>query len=333
MLKLDSPEFSNPYLDCYEAAVLGILKSMGLSDETPLMGTQAYFVLSEAALSISPRHHFISEEWKRVHGLIVETFPIVSEIDLQDKIKAKLDGGFPVCIPADIYYLPHTSHHHRLHQYHFVDIFGYDEDHYYVVCPYYHYTGWMSSDLVHASFNSSVIERKSLVCVPELKLQTLSLAVVHNLVEENCHYMLGLSIPETLVKLNPQQLGLVGLRSFIETLQKWTAKSAEELSRKGLDLSVEIISMGSSRYWFYKLLQSYEQDLLPLNQAAKVQEQFMNLVRSWRAIGLRLGAEVYVNPGRSLAQAASRLEQVYLQEYQLFNRLLEVLPGYEGGTL
>lgn len=152
MVKLEPTGFPNRHLDCYESALMGIFKYMGLADETPLMGTQAYFVLEKERLSVYSRFHFISEEWERIHSLAVKTLLVDNEADLRDEIVGKLGNGTPVCLTTDIYFLPHTSHHERLHQVHFIDVFGYDNGRYYMVCPYYRFTGWMDADVVHASF-------------------------------------------------------------------------------------------------------------------------------------------------------------------------------------
>jgi ABC-type multidrug transport system ATPase subunit len=49
VIKLESAGFPNKHLACYESALMGILKYMGLANETPLMGTQAYFAGEGAA--------------------------------------------------------------------------------------------------------------------------------------------------------------------------------------------------------------------------------------------------------------------------------------------
>jgi hypothetical protein len=106
-------------------------------------------VLEKERFSVYSRFHFISEEWERIHGLTVKTVSVDDDADLRVKVLDRLDSGMPVCLTTDIYFLPHTAHHGRLHQVHSIDVFGYDDERYYVVCPYYRFTGWMGADVLH----------------------------------------------------------------------------------------------------------------------------------------------------------------------------------------
>jgi hypothetical protein len=191
----------------------------------------------------------------------------------------------------------------------------------------------MDLDIVHASFFSPTIYRKSIIFVPELKLQVLSSEMVCSLVEESCKYMLGLTVPALLNGTNHQFLGLAGIRSFDKILQQLIAKPNHESLSTVLNLSVDIISVGCSRYWFHKLIQTVQKELLPADTAANLQEQFTNLIQLWRTVGLRLGAGVHANQCNMMKQAASRLEQIYDQEYKIFNSLLDALPDHEGGII
>ena len=335
MVKLEPAGFPSKYLDCYESALMGILKHMGLANETPLMGTQAYFVLEEDRLSVYPRFHFISEEWERIHGLAVKTLFVDDEADLRDEIVDRLGSGMPVCLTTDIYFLPHTSHHECLHQIHFIDVFGYDDGRYYMVCPYYRFTGWMDADVVHTGFFSPALGRRYLMFVPELKCEALSADRVQSLVQESCQNMLGLTVPEVLIDVDSQCLGLSGIRTFSDFLHRLMSKQNKDLRRREvlLHLSREIVSVGNSRYWFHRLIQTCQQDLLSGDMVADLEGRFADVVRSWRAVGLMLGAGAHANRPEKVEQAILQLERMYEQEYRLFNSLLGALPSYEEGRL
>lgn len=334
MVRLEGIEFPSKYLNCYESVLIAALKYMGASEETPLVGTQAYFVFREADLHISPRFNGLDEELKRIHGMTIETLPVASESDLRNKIVAKLDDGMPVCSLVDIYFMSHTPHYNHLHQNHYVDIFGYDDGRYYIVCPYYRFMDWVDSELIHIAFFSPALRRRRLFFVPELKLRTLSSAKVHDLARESCQNMLGLAVPETLADVSPQTVGLAGIITFSDCLQKLMAKQGENLPRELLlNLSRQIISMGYSRYWFHKLIQSCQQDLLPADAIPDLEEQFASAAQSWRAIGIRLSAGVHGHRPEMVEHAARQLGQIYEQEERLFNSLLGALPDYEEGRL
>ena len=326
MIKLEQAGFPSKYLDCYESALMAILKYMGLLDETPLMGTQAYFVLKKEHLSVYPRFHLIHEEWKRIHGLVVKTVPVDDETDLQSQIEDRLGSGMPVCLTTDIYFLPHTSYHERLHQMHFIDVFGYDDERYYTVCPYYRFEGWMSKDVLHTSFLSPATESKCLMFVPELKCEALSADQVHNLVRENCEYMLGLVVPEEQSGTDPRYLGLAGIRTYSAFLQELAA-SPGDLPNQAAMLSAQTMAIGYSRYWFHRLLK----ESLPADVIDVLEIQFTDVVRSWKATGARFGAAVLADNREMMKRAARRLEDVYEQEYQVSNYLLGALPDYEEG--
>jgi hypothetical protein len=333
MIKLEGVEFPSKHLTCYEAVLVTALKYMGLREETPLMGTQAYFVLRDDS-SVSPRFNRVEEEWERVHGLKIETLPVADEVDLRDGIKVKLGSGIPVCLPVDLYFLPHTPHYNRLHQDHYVDVFGYDDDRYYMVCPYYHFMGWVDSSLIHTGFFSPIVGRRHLAFVLELKLETLSPARVHGLVQESCQNMLGLTVPETLVGANPQRLGLSGIRTFFSYLSQRLLNEKKDLPGNTLlDLSRQVTAVGDSRYWFCKLVQTCQAHLLPPGLVDELQSRFQDVVQSWRTIGRRLGASVHGNHPEMVERAVLQLAQVYRQEEQLFSSLLGALPDWEEGRL
>jgi hypothetical protein len=335
MVKLKDVEFPIRYLNCYEAVIITILKHMGLVDETPLMGTQAYFVLRDAVLGVQPGVNSEEEEWKRVHGLTVERSPIANEVDLRDEIVAKLNNDMPVCLIADLYFLPHTPYYRYQHYPHYINIFGYDNNnHYYMICPYYRFRGWVDSDLIHTGFFSpalpAVSANEHLVFVPELKLETLSPERVCSLVQENCQYMLGLAAPEVRPDLQPHQFGLLGIRTFSALFQELVAGQRENASSSHLlVLSSELRWIGYSRYWLHKLIQTCEEYLLPEHAVVDIRDQFMTIVESWKDISIRLGASVHGNRLEEVERIPLQLEGIYRQEERLFNSLLGMLPNRE----
>jgi hypothetical protein len=276
----------------------------------------------------------VEEEWKRVHCLVVEMVPVTTEIDLRHEILAKLDSGLPVCIPVDLYFLSHTPHRGRLHQDHYVNIFGYDNGRYYMVCPYYRFMGWVDSDLIHSSFFSPVIEDKNLLFVPELRVDVLPSQKVYSLVQESCRYMLGLAIPEALADMNPQHLGLAGIRTLSSLLQELAAEQVEGRTHSAfLNLSRQLMWVGYSRYWFHRLMRTCHECLLPTELADEFQRMFDDVAQSWRQTGVRLGAGVHGGRPNMVEQSVFQLKQVYRQEERLFNNLIGALPDYEEGKL
>lgn len=334
MLKLQDVEFPSKNLTCYESVLVTLLKYLGLPEETSLMGTQAYFVLDETGLSLSPRFNRVDQEWQRIHGLQVEFSTVADEAELNGKLVASLDADLPVCLAVDIYFLPHTTHHLHLHQRHYLTLFGYDTDRYYVVCPYYRFKGWLDAALIHTSFFSPASERRHLIVIPELKLQTLSGPMVQALAQENCRYMLGLAVPEALAAAEPCRLGLAGIRTLAERLDKLLAERDDDLPHQTLiNLSRQIMAVGYSRYWFQRLIQTCPQQLLLPEQAADLDAQFANAIHAWKAIGLRLGMGVHGQHRAKIAHAARQIGRVHDQEDWLFKALLGALPDYEWGKL
>lgn len=314
---------------------MAILKYMGLTQEVLLMGTQTFFVLREDELRVSPRFSPIAEEWKQIHDLQVESVAIVNQQDLQDRVRVKLNEGLPLCLPIDIYYLPNTSHQGHLHQPHFVNIFGYAENSFYIVCPYYGFAGWLDSDLIYTGLLSPVIEPKCIIFVPQLTIEVLSLEQVSALVQQSCQYMLGLGVPENFSTAAPQDLGLPGIRTLSTILQKQVAnlKVPGPKEFPPLSLSRQIMAVGYSRYWFHQLFQNYQAGLISSDAAAQLQTQFETLTQAWVAAGLRLGAAIHNRRSEIMEYVAFQLEEIHRQEEEAFNFLLGALPNYEGGSL
>lgn len=337
MLKIEEIEFPSKYLNCYESVLITTLKYQGLADETPLVGTQACFVFSPADFTVSPRYNTLDEELARLYDYQAETVVAADQDDLKNKLVSLLDRGVPVCLPVDIYSLPHTLHYQQLHQHHYVNIFGYDDTQYYMVCPYYRFQGWVDMALVHDGFFSPVAKAKGghLICLPELKLPALSAQTVSDLVEENCRYMLNLAAPNNIA---PQYLGLEGLRTFTQQFQQLVNEQGEggdDPASKAIyiNLSRQIMMIGYSRHWFYKLIQSYQPAWLTAELAGGLESQFTAASQAWNAIGMRLGMGVHGQRAGMMQRVVRQLEQVQEQESRLFNSLLGALPDYEWGTI
>jgi acyl carrier protein len=352
MVKLEDVEFPSKYLNCYESVLVTILKHMGLSEKVlvTLMGTQAHFVLREDIYCVAPRFNRVDEEWERIHDLKVESLPITDEADLRGEIASRLDRDIPVCLPVDIYALPHTLHYNQLHQHHYVDIFGYDDGRYYMVCSYYRFRGWVDEELVHAGFFAAPEVREHvymppgvwdfemrlpldtpfLLYVPELKLCALSPDRVRDLVEKNCRYMLGLDVPQVLVDADPQCLGLAGVHTLSNLVRyAWSSQDGGLPHYILLNLSRQLMWVAFSRYWLCELIRAYQDDLLPAGGRNDLWGQFETVVQMWRTIGARLGSDAHTGDPELMERAAVGLEKAYKQEARLSITLLEALPGIE----
>jgi hypothetical protein len=91
--------------------------------------------------------------------------------------------------------------------------------------------------------------------------------------------------------------------------------------------------MGYSRYWFHRLIQAYQEELLSTDRAADLKKQFADTAQLWRAIGIRLSAGVHGHRPGMVEHAANQLGRVYEHEEKLFSSLLAALPDYEAGKL
>jgi len=333
MAKLKDVSFPNRYLDCFEAALVTALKYIGVLEETLLIGRRVHFVLDEARFDIAPRSCCVTEEWERDHGLTLGTLTVDDETDLKDQIMTQVSHDVPVCMPVDIYFLPFTPHHNNLHQSHFVNVFGYDDDIYYIVCPYYRFRGWLDSGLMHSAFFSLAAELRKLFFVTESKLKGLSPNKVHQLLRESCYNMLGLAVPGALTGVNTQHLGLAGIRTFSDLLCNLLIEQHERLPFNTLELSQQLMAVSYSRYWFRKLIEAYQQYLLPASVATRLLEQLVDATELWKAIGVQTGASVHANNQEMMKRAATIFGQVHKQEYFIFNTLLGALPDYEGGII
>ncbi len=341
MIKLKNVEFPSKNLSCYESVLVTIINYLGLSEKTPLMGTQAYFVLNPTDLRISSRFNRVDEEWQRVYGLKIETLPAADEVDLRAKIIARLDQDMPVCLPVDLYSLPHTLHYNQLHQHHYVNVFGYDDDRYYMVCPYYRFQGWVDTDLIHTGFFSPTVTAgigtrgQRLIVVPALELETLSAERVRALVEQSCQHMLGLTVPAEMADTDPQHLGLAGIRTFATRFQQLAAEweQGEDSPHKTtfIRLSRQITSIGYSRHWFHNLIRTCQPPLLSPDLADDLKNQFNGVVQSWKSIGMRLGMGVHGQRTEKIQRAAQRLGQIHQQETQLFESLWAALSDTKLG--
>ncbi len=330
-------ELPSKYLDCYEAALVTILKYMGLPNESYLIGTQTffYFIDGPNGAKILARFNQIQDEWEYIFNIFIKHVPIANEVSFRNEILSRLDDHMPVCLPTDLFFLPYTPHYLRLHQTHFINIFGYEDDRYFVVCPYYRYEGWLDADCIKKSFFSLVSSfSQNILFIPTLELQKLTTDKVQNLIHESCQNMLGLRTPIKLEGVDPKYLGLMGIGTFSLYLKQiFIAHTAMPLNNDFLDLSRHLISVGNSRYWFYKLIEQYQQDLFSIEVAINLQKKFDDLVLLWRGIGHMLGISVHTNKLEKVESVILYLENAYEQEKRLFSYMLSLLPDYEEGLL
>ena len=333
MLTLDNIEFPSKYLTCYESVLMTLLIYQGVTEETLLMGTQAYFVFSPTEFTISPKFNSVNTEWGRLYGLQPDIVTVADKDDLHQIFVSRLDAEVPVCLPVDLFSLPHTLHHQQLHQHHYINIFGVENDRYYMVCPYYRFQGWVEAALIHDGFFSSVVAARGafLITLPPFTLPPADPQTILTRIEENCRYMLNLAIPESLTDVGGDHLGVAGIKTFAHHFQQVADAPDNGLTDKHgyINLSRHITAVSHSRYWFHKLIQSYQPDLL----SNDLHTQFADVIQSWKAIGIRLGMGVHGQRAHIIQTVAASLQNMHEQETRLFNTLLGALPQYEQGTL
>lgn len=337
MHQLPDIEFPAKHLSCYESVLLNCLRYQGLTEETPLVGTQAFFVFAPDDFTVSSRFNAVDEEWQRIYGYQVETQAVPTPTALREALIERLQADQPACLPVDLYALPHTLHYQQLHQHHYINIWGYDDERYYMVCPYYRFKGWVKAELIHNGFFSSVVAARGayLIGVPEFHIPRLTTEQVSQLVEESCRYMLNLDIPQTLIHQEPRYLGLTGIHTFTAHFQALLTGEADESTHRTryINLSRHLMAVGYSRHWFHKLIQSCQPALITPAQANELDSLFTQVVQAWNAIGLRLGMGVHGQRAALRQRVVGQLQQVAEQETHLFNTLLGMLPTYEGGTI
>ena len=338
MLTLDSIEFPSKYLTCYESVLLTLLKHQGVHDEAALLGTQACFVFEPTLLTISPKFSSVDDEWQRLYGYQIEAVPIDDVAVLQQELSTRLGANTPVCLPVDIYALPHTMHYQQLHQHHYVNIFAWENGRYYMVCPYYRFQGWVDAALVHEGFFSPVVAAKGayLMTVPDVtRPPFLSEESLLTIIEENCRYMLNLDVPVTLADDAPHNLGLAGLQTFAHRFQQMADEPDSAVTYKSsyINLSRHFATVGHSRYWFKQLIEEQGTTLFAPTVLQNLSEQFTAVIQAWKTLGLQMGMGVHGQRAAIIQRVAAGVKNMVEQETRLFNTLLGALPDYEQGTL
>ncbi len=337
MLKQDNIAFPSKYLSCYESVLMTLLKVQGIHDEAALFGTQAYFVFTPEPMGIAPRFNRVDEEWQRLYGYQLDILPIADEAALRQALSRSLALDTAVCLPVDIFALPHTMHYQQLHQHHYVNIFGQENGRYYLVCPYYRFQGWVETALIHDGFFSPVVAAKgaNLITLPAVERPLLTDEAIVNLIEQNCRYMLNLDSPAALAGVAPHLLGLAGLQTFATAFQHMadTPDSATTYKRDYINLSRHLTAVGHSRYWFQQLLAERSAALFDPDFLEVLAVQFTAVIQAWKSLGLQLGMGVHGQRVAILQRVAAGIQTMVEQETRLFNTLLGALPTYEQGTL
>jgi hypothetical protein len=337
MLQLNNIDFPSKYLSCYESVLMTLLKVQGIHDEAALFGTQAYFVFTPEPISLSSRFNSVDEEWQRLYGYQVNVTPVADEATLRQGITDSLARDTAVCLPVDIFALPHTMHYQQLHQHHYVNIFTQDNGRYYLVCPYYRFQGWVDAALVMDGFFSPVVAAKgaNLISLPRVERPSLTEEAVVTLIEQNCRCMLNLAVPAALAGVEQHLLGLAGLQSFASTFQQMadTPDGATLYKADYINLSRHLTAVGHSRYWFQQLLAEHGAALFEQNFWEEVSAQFTAVIQAWKSLGLQLGMGVHGQRVAILQRVAASLHTMSEQETRLFNTLLGALPSYEQGIL
>ncbi len=334
MLSVDTITYPSKYLSCYEAVLMTLLKHQGIQDEAALFGTQAYFVFTPEPLGISPRFNSVDAEWQRLYGYQVQVQSIADEAALRRAVKHNLTQGVPVCLPVDIFALPHTMHYQQLHQHHYVNLFAVENGRFYLVCPYYRFQGWVDAALVHDGFFSPVVAAKgaTIITLPQVERPLLTAAAVLNLIEDNCRAMLNLAMPAPLA---PHLIGLAGLQTFATTFQQMadTPDSAVVFKSDYINLSRHLTAVGHSRYWFQQLIAQQGSALFSPDAQETIAQQFTAVIQAWKSLGLQLGMGVHGQRAAIIQRVAAGIQEMHKQETRLFNTLLGALPTYEQGTL
>ncbi len=329
MYKLEQIELPSKYLTCYESVLMTLLKAQGIHEESAFMGTQATFLFSPDGFSISAKVNSVDDNWKRLYGFEINSVPILDETDLQQKLIALLEDGTPVCVPVDLFVLPHTLHHQQLHQHHYVNIFGHENGRFYMVCPYYRFQDWVDAQLLYTGFFSDVVRARAtnLITIPPFDLPTINETLVNHIIEENCQTMLNLTSPHNF---DPQYVGLAGITTFTNQLQQLTTQQDVTQNKNiYVNLSRHITSVGNSRYWLQQLLQAYHPTILSSDLA----QQFASSAQAWKAIGMQLGMVAHGERPQIMQRVLASLYTIHQQETRLYNSLLGVLPTYEQGLL
>lgn len=328
MVKLAPVEYHSDYLDCGEVTLMQILRSMGLSEEVPLMGTQTYFVFREEKGDIAPRYHFTAHEWRRVYNLIVHEAVLHEAEQLDTVVTEKLDTGIPVCIPVDTYHLPHTSYYNRFHELHHINIFGYDSDRFFVVCPRYRFTGWVDRSLVHISFRSPTVDLKYMYFIDHLPEIHLPPEQAQSLILDSCQYMLGMRRPEPVRHMGDHLLGLAGMRSFSRFFRGLEATEPEVRIGQVRNLQGQISGVGNSRYWLHRFLQRSWDGFMSASEQEAMSELLSDITQSWKVTALMLVKGIIGERLDDLfPRAATRLERLADQEEHFFRRLLQTLTN------
>lgn len=334
MLATDTIAYPSKYLSCYESVLMTLLKHQGIHDEAALFGTQAVFVFTPEPMSLSPRFTSVDAEWQRLYGYPVHARPIADEAALRQALHQNLAAGVPVCLPVDIFALPHTMHYQQLHQHHYVNLFAVENGRFYLVCPYYRFQGWVDTTLVRDGFFSPVVAAKgaTVITLPQVERPLLTTATVLTLIEDNCRAMLNLAMPAPLA---PPLVGLAGLQTFATTFQHMadTSDSAVVFKSDYINLSRHLTAVGHSRYWFQQLIAQQGSALFSPDTQEMLAEEFTAVIQAWKSLGLQLGMGVHGQRTAILQRVATGIQTMHEQETRLFNTLLGALPTYEQGTL
>lgn len=337
MLSVDTIAYPSKYLSCYEAVLMTLLKHQGIHDEAALFGTQAYFVFTPEPLGISPRFNSVDAEWQRLYGYQVQVQSIADEAALRRAVDHNLAQGVPVCLPVDIFALPHTMHYQQLHQHHYVNLFAVENGRFYLVCPYYRFQGWVDAALVHDGFFSPVVAAKgaTIITLPMVERPLLTAAAVLNLIEDNCRAMLNLATPPALASMAPPLIGLAGLQTFAANFQQMadTPDSAVVFKSDYINLSRHLTAVGHSRYWLQQLIAQQGSALFSPDAQETIAQQFTAVIQAWKSLGLQLGMGVHGQRAAIIQRVAAGIQEMHKQETRLFNTLLGALPTYEQGTL
>ncbi|MEO1365784.1 MAG: condensation domain-containing protein, partial [Acidobacteriota bacterium] len=327
-MKIEHRGAPREYLTCLDAVLLTLLKAGGLEDEVSLLGRRGFLVVPEGGLEISPRILPAEREWSDCLDLVRRPLETASELD--DAILDALGRGQPVCLSVDLFSWPHTPHFGRRRQRHYLAVFGAEDGHYHVVCPYYAFEGPVPAREIHDSYRHSG-NLEGLITVERFSERSLPRREVEALAAESCACMLGLDVPEGLEGVDPGLLGCAGIRTFADRLEALIAGHGEGLHRiHGLaDLSRYLMAVGYARHWFSRLLSGH--GLAPPTDHSGA-DPWAGSVQAWIGVGKRLAMGLYGRRDALVAQSLRRVAQLATVEEQLFTALRGVLGGKGPGA-
>lgn len=327
--------FPDPNHDCFESSLICILQHLIGVEELSLMTKHNYLVFNFINKSVFPRANSIVSSWESLHGLKLETHEILDKKAFVEVTNFKLDANTPICVPVDIYYLPHTSHYNQIHIVHYLNVFGFNEKEYYIVSPYYKYAGWVEKKVLHDAFFSAHNKKSCIYYFSQIEWRDASQEQKTKILIESCEYMLGLKYPIDINAARQEsiQVGLIGITSLSSLLRDENILSDKKNFNENLELSSQLLSMGYSRYWLRESILNNKYVKLPPKRIGELTSFLFEIERLWRAAGTRFGGAIYSGNLNMVLQSKKRVDEIHKLEHDFYKELLSELSVFERGSL